>query len=148
MKAVRGSNDIVALAAAPVSAAIFQLARTHKAYAAQLLRQLDLHPGQEILLMELSGVEHRTQGDLVSTLMVDHSTVAKSLRRLEDGGLVARRPSPEDRRVVIVSLTDAGLALVERVEAVWEQLERSTTDGLSPKQQALIVNLAALAERS
>lgn len=44
--------------------------------------------------------------------------------------------------MVFVSLTDAGLALVERVEAVWEQLERSTTDGLSPKQQALIVNLA------
>ncbi len=71
----------------------------------------------EILLMELSGVEHRTQGDLVRTLMVDHSTVAKSLRRLEAGGLVARRPSSEDRRVVIVSLTDAGLALVERGEA-------------------------------
>ena len=59
MRAVRASNDIVALAAAPVSAAIFQLARTHKAYAAQLPRQLDLYPGQEILLMELSGVEHR-----------------------------------------------------------------------------------------
>lgn len=142
------ANNIVALMSAPVSAAIFQLARNHKAYAAQLLREFNLHPGQEILLMELSEVEHLTQGQLVRTLMLDHSTVAKSLKRLEDAGLVTRRPSSEDRRVVIVSLTDAGSSVVLHVQGVWEELERAATKDLSPKQQRVIVELAALVERS
>jgi hypothetical protein len=36
-----------------VSYAIFQLARAHRGYASSLLRQLELHPGQELVLMHL-----------------------------------------------------------------------------------------------
>lgn len=142
------ANDIVALMSAPVSAAIFQVARNHKAYAAHLLRALDLHPGQEILLMELTGTTHRTQGELVRTLGLDHSTVAKSLRRLEDAGLVVRRPSEADRRVVMVSLTDDGAALALRVQAVWEQLEHTTTTDLTREQRRTLIELASIVERS
>jgi len=54
---------LTALRSAPVSAAIFEMARSHRALAARLLRQLGLDPGQEILIMQLSEMEHRTQGN-------------------------------------------------------------------------------------
>lgn len=141
-------NDIAALKSAPVSATIFQLARNHKAYAARLLRQLDLYPGQEILLMELAEVEQRSQAELVRTLMLDHSTVAKSLKRLQDAGLVTRRQSALDARSTIVSLTAAGRSLVERIDTAWNELERTTTSKLSPDQQRLFIQLAGQIARS
>lgn len=121
--------------AAPVSAAIYRLARVHRVRAGQILRELELHPGQEVLLMELDGVEHRSQSDLVRTLMLDHSTVAKSLRRLEIAGFVFRRPSGVDRRSVDVSLTPRGAALLQDVRAAWARLERETVAGLTAAER-------------
>lgn len=143
-----GAEATPVLRSAPLSSAIYQLARIHRARAGQLLRPLNLHPGQEILLMELSGVEHRTQAELVRTLVVDHSTVAKSLKRMEDAGLVTRRPSDEDRRVTLVSLTGEGDQLVDRIRGVWEELERTTVQGLSARQQRTAVELMTHIERS
>jgi DNA-binding MarR family transcriptional regulator len=125
----------------PVSTAIYQLARAHKAFAASMLRELGLYPNQELLLMELDGVESRSQSDLVRTLMLDHSTVAKSLRRMETAGLVARRPSASDRRAVDVSLTQRGAELLDRIHAVWARLEATTTDGLGEADAEQLVAL-------
>ncbi len=132
----------------PVSTAIYQLARAHKAFAASMLRDLGLYPNQELLLMQLEGVESRSQSDLVRTLMLDHSTVAKSLRRMETAGLVTRRPSPSDRRAVDVSLTQRGTELLERIHAVWAQLETTTSHGLSEGDaEDLVAGMGAMQRR-
>ena len=132
----------------PVSTAIYQLARAHKAFAASLLRELGLYPNQELLLMQLEGVKSRSQSDLVRTLMLDHSTVAKSLRRLENAGLVTRRPSAADRRAVDVSLTERGADLVAGVHAVWAQLEATATEGLPPSDvDELVSRMGAIQRR-
>lgn len=132
----------------PVSTAIYQLARAHKAFAASMLRELGLYPNQELLLMELEGIESRSQSDLVRTLMLDHSTVAKSLRRMETAGLVSRRPSASDRRAVDVSLTDRGAELLDRIHAVWAQLEATTTDGLGGGDtEELVAKMRAIQRR-
>jgi MarR family transcriptional regulator, organic hydroperoxide resistance regulator len=123
----------------PVSYAIFQLARTHRAFAGELLRELDLFPGQEIMLMALWEHGDQLQSELVQLLKLDPSTVAKSLRRLEDAGLVTRRTSQEDRRASIVSLTKKGKALESKVDDVWRELERVTVAGLDDEQRALLL---------
>jgi DNA-binding MarR family transcriptional regulator len=134
-------------AAFPVSLGIWQLARTHRAYAAALLRALDLFPSQELLIMSLSDNGPQTQTELVKFLGCDHSTVAKSLTRMEAAGLVARRPSEQDRRASVVSLTRKGETLHRKIEAVWEQLERITVTALSPAQQQQLVRLMASVEQ-
>ena len=48
----------------PMSYAIFQLARAHRARAAAMLRGMDLHPGQELLLMHLLDRDGQTQSEL------------------------------------------------------------------------------------
>src|SRR5438034_4844479 len=63
----------------PMSYAIFQLARAHRGCAAAMLREVDLHPGQELLLMHLFDRDGQTQAELVESVGLDHSTVSKSL---------------------------------------------------------------------
>jgi DNA-binding MarR family transcriptional regulator len=43
--------------------------------------------------------------------------LTKTLRRLEDAGLVRRRPDPGDRRALLVVLTDKGRRAAERANA-------------------------------
>jgi DNA-binding MarR family transcriptional regulator len=132
----------------PVSFAVFALARTHRALAATMLRGLGLFPGQEIMLLQLWDRDGQSQSELGETLGVDHSTVAKSVRRLADAGLISCQRSTADRRVTVVSLTPAGRALEAKVADVWGELERRTVAGLDSAQRARFVELAQAVENS
>jgi len=56
----------------------------------------------------------RTPTALADSTMITAGGLTKRVDRLEAAGLVTRRRSPDDGRVRVVALTDAGLALVER----------------------------------
>jgi DNA-binding MarR family transcriptional regulator len=118
----------------PVSYAIFQLHLAHKGYAAALLRQLGLHPGQELILMHLHARDAQTQSELLASIGVDPSTLSKALRRMQAAGLVVREPAAHDRRVMVVRLTDKGRSLREPIAAMWRALEELTLQNLSPQQ--------------
>jgi len=117
---------------APLSSAIFQLARAHRAYAAELLRQHGLHPGQELVLLQLHQRDRQTQAALLDAVGLDHSTLSRSLTRMEAAGLVSRSPSAVDRRAVVVSLTAKGKRLRQPLQELWQVLERTTSAGVAP----------------
>jgi DNA-binding MarR family transcriptional regulator len=126
----------------PMSYAIFQLARAHRAYAAALLREMDLHPGQELLLMHLLDRDGQSQSELLEGVGVDHSTLSKALRRMQDAGLVVREPAAHDRRVMVVHLTDKGRAMREPIAALWQTLEETSAGNLSARQADDFVHTA------
>ncbi|MDQ0746138.1 DNA-binding MarR family transcriptional regulator [Streptomyces africanus] len=126
----------------PMSYAIFQLARAHRARAAAMLREMDLHPGQELLLMHLLDRDGQTQSELLESVGLDHSTVSKSLRRMQDAGLLVREPAQHDRRVMVVHLTDKGRAMREPLAAMWRALEETSALNLSAEQAESFVRTA------
>jgi DNA-binding MarR family transcriptional regulator len=125
-----------------MSYAIFQLARAHRACAAALLREMDLHPGQELLLMQLFDRDGQTQSVLLESVGLDHSTVSKSLSRMQDAGLLVREPAAHDRRVMVVHLTDKGRAMREPIAALWRTLEEASARNLSERQAKAFVHTA------
>lgn len=128
--------------AGPMSYAIFQLARAHRAYAAAMLRGMDLHPGQELVLMHLLDRDGQSQSELLECVGVDHSTISKALRRMEDAGLVVREPAAHDRRVMVVHLTDKGRAMREPIATLWRALEETSARNLSKQQAESFVGTA------
>lgn len=118
------------VAVAPVSHAVFRLARAHKELAGRLLRDLGLHPGQELLLMQLWEDGPQRQVDLQHSLGSDAATMTRSVQRLERAGLVSRTRNTADARSVIVSATAAGEPLRRAVHEAWRELEASTVAGL------------------
>jgi DNA-binding MarR family transcriptional regulator len=125
-----------------MSYAIFELARAHRGRAAAMLRKMDLHPGQELLLMHLFDRDGQTQSELLERVGVDHSTVSKALRRMQDAGLLVRQPAEHDRRVLVVHLTDKGRAMREPVAAMWRALEETSAQHLSTQQAESFVRTA------
>jgi DNA-binding MarR family transcriptional regulator len=131
-----------------LSYAIFQLARAHRGHAAAMLRGMNLHPGQELLLMQLFERDGQTQAELLERAGLDHSTVSKSLRRMQEAGLLTREPASHDRRVMVVHLTDAGRALREPVTDMWRTLEQISVRDLTPEQVEVFTTCARLIEKS
>lgn len=119
----------------PLSYAIFRLARLHRTVAATLLRKVGLHPGQEIVMMELWDKDDLMQNDLVKAVGIDASTVTKMVQRLEAEGFVTRKSCPDDKRSMRVRLTAKGKKLKSEIEDLWKELERRTTADLSASEQ-------------
>ncbi|MDQ0678946.1 DNA-binding MarR family transcriptional regulator [Arthrobacter pascens] len=84
----------------------------------------------------------QSQKALGETQKIDHSTITKSVRRLESARLVRRKKSDADRRVTLVFLTDAGRALRSPVLAIWAALEERTRGGLTTQEAEQFIALA------
>ncbi|MBZ4321334.1 MarR family winged helix-turn-helix transcriptional regulator [Streptomyces huiliensis] len=119
----------------PVSHAIFRVARLHRMIAGQLLRAVGLHPGQELVMMQLWELGPQRQADLVRLLDSDAATMTRTIQRLEHAGFVRRSPCPDDRRAVLVEPTAASRALRHEVERVWTRLEEGATGDLTAEER-------------
>jgi DNA-binding MarR family transcriptional regulator len=91
----------------------------------------------------------RTVGQLATAAGVRPTTLTSLLDRLERRGLLVRRPSPDDRRSLLVELTADGRSVARRVVRAIGDLERRALGPLSEEQRlALASALDALAEGS
>lgn len=134
--------------AGPVSHAIFRVARIHKLLAGQLLREVGLYPGQELLMMRLWDEGPQRQTDLSAVLEVDAPTITRSVRRLERAGFVRRSSSPTDGRVTIVEATYASMGLRQAVERIWADLERMTVADMDDGRQRNVLGALDELERN
>jgi DNA-binding MarR family transcriptional regulator len=66
-------------------------------------------------------------GELAAHTMVTTGAITKRIDRLEQAGLVTRRPNEHDRRVLNVWLTEQGRELRQPIEAMWAALEEIST---------------------
>lgn len=74
-------------------------------------------------------------GKMGERLMVHPASVTNAISRLEHRGLVERRLSPDDRRVVLATITPDGQALVQEATAALNQAWFGLP-GISPEQAA------------
>ncbi|WP_159942707.1 MULTISPECIES: MarR family winged helix-turn-helix transcriptional regulator [unclassified Nocardiopsis] len=132
----------------PVSHVVFRVARLHKLLAGQLLREVGLYPGQELLMMRLWDEGPQRQADLAAVLDADAPTVTRSVRRLERAGFVRRSPSPTDGRVTIVEATPASMGLRESVERIWAELERMTVAEMDGGRRGEVLEALGELERN
>lgn len=111
---------------------------------APLFAEFGLQPGEFDVLAALrrSGAPYElTPTGLFDITMMSSGGMTARLDRLEKMGLVARRPNPQDRRGVLVGLTEAGIALIER--AVPEHLANQArlTSCLTARELATLAAL-------
>tara|TARA_R110000787_G_scaffold143488_1_gene257121 strand:+ start:12817 stop:13371 length:555 start_codon:yes stop_codon:yes gene_type:complete len=119
------------------------ISRDHQA---PLFAEHGLQPGEFDVLAALrrSGEPFEmTPTRLFEITMMSSGGMTARLDRLERRKLIKRRPSPVDRRGVLVSLSDKGLALIDR--AVPEHLanQAELTACLSDKELATLSGLLA-----
>ncbi|WP_106477874.1 MarR family winged helix-turn-helix transcriptional regulator [Phytohalomonas tamaricis] len=78
---------------------------------------------------------------LYEALMITSGGMTNRLDRLEKAGLIARTPNPEDRRGTLVSLTEEGLTLINRIVFLHVENETQALAGLSREEQETLNRL-------
>ena len=91
------------------------------------------------------------QAGLAAAIAKDRATIGAVVDRLEQKGLIARRPSPRDKRAKVLSLTEQGQAVLAELVPVVDALQRDSLPGLSDAEYrqflALATKAVAAAER-
>jgi MarR family transcriptional regulator, organic hydroperoxide resistance regulator len=107
------------------------------------VRELDLTPPQSVTL-RLCAEADQPMGTVADYLLCDASTMTGIADRLEERGLIERRPSRTDRRVKLLCITESGRVVVDRLQAnVSDEL-----DGVAHLSAADRAKLAALLARA
>jgi MarR family transcriptional regulator, organic hydroperoxide resistance regulator len=88
---------------------------TNKPRLMAISQQYDLTPMQLHALRALEPGVELTMSALAGSLFCDASNVTGIVDRLEDRGLIERRPAAHDRRVKMLTVTDQGARLREEV---------------------------------
>lgn len=88
---------------------------------------------------ELHQTGSTTQQRLADALRLQKSTVSRLVDQLEADGVVTREPNPDDRRSVLVSLTELGASRAERLDDARRTLFSRLLDELEPDDRAMVV---------
>ncbi|KAA0011819.1 MarR family transcriptional regulator [Billgrantia pellis] len=107
-------------------------------------KEYGLQTGEFDVLATLrrSGAPYRLgPTQLFEALMVSSGGMTSRLDRLEKAGWIERSPNPEDRRGTLVSLTDEGLELMNRMLPRHVENEAKMLAALSREEQATLGEL-------
>jgi DNA-binding MarR family transcriptional regulator len=114
----------------------YLIAKVHQASGrlfSKILREndIDLNPGQGRILFALWEGDGIPIQELARRTQLGKSTLTSMLDRLERSGQVRRRPSPEDRRSMLVDLTEKNVALREKYARVSREMTELFYRGFS-----------------
>jgi len=100
------------------------------------------HPEWEVLgKLRLAEGHTSSPGELAAEIEVSSGTMTSRLDRLEQDGLVVRRPDTADRRGVLVELTPAGKAAYEAAVNVQARKEAFFASALTAAEQRRLNDL-------
>lgn len=116
---------------------IIQMIDIHSRY---LVRQVGLTGPQLAILQELSRQGNISTGELAKAISLSQATVTGILERLEKKDLVERTRSDNDRRRVIVNVTENCIRLLENAPSQLQESFVNTFHELEEWEQSMILS--------
>jgi DNA-binding MarR family transcriptional regulator len=109
-----------------------------------ILESFDIpHPAATALAVVEGAERPLTPSEISDRVLVPSATMTATLDLLERRGWVERRPNPDDRRSVLVSITPDGRALADRLLPGIRNVEREMMTGLTHRERTQLVALLA-----
>jgi DNA-binding MarR family transcriptional regulator len=123
---------------------ISRLARELEQRLEPVYREQGLEPGWYDVLATLrrNGAPYQLRPtEFSSALMLTSSGTTKRLDRLEQAGLITRSPDPQDRRAILITLTEAGRELIDAATEAHLANERGLLGALTEAEQRRLADL-------
>ena len=118
-------------------------------------RENGIYFGQPPILKYLSENDNATQKEIADFLHISPPSVATSLKRMEDSGLVVRIADKKDARRNNLRLTEKGKKLSEYADNMFLKMDEATFSDFTDEEIEILIkflermnkNLADIAER-
>lgn len=115
---------------------IFALSKLAQLHNSRWLKTYDISSSEHSVMVYLAMHESSNQERIAQYMLLDKGTIARILTKLEDKMLLTRCANPNNRRENLISLTPAGLKLVQELATVSEQLGQKLLADIPPQEVA------------
>ena len=95
------------------------------------LAQFDISAPQLIVLASVANREADSAAGLCKTISYDPGAMTRMIDRLEQKGLIRRKPNPDDRRATNLEMTSAGKALYPQLLAAKDRIHAQFLRGFT-----------------
>ncbi len=113
---------------------------SHRNIIESRFREKGLYFGQPPILKYLSENKNATQKEIADFLHVSPPSVATSLKRMEESGLVVRVENKKDARRNTIKLTKKGKELVEYAENMFMYVDDVTYRGFTEEELEILIS--------
>jgi MarR family transcriptional regulator, organic hydroperoxide resistance regulator len=120
--------------------AVWQVSRSVFMTLRRAVRQVQLTPPQYWILQMLDNRSPRPLGEISEDSDIRLATASGLIDNLVSRGLVRRRSSESDRRIVLVSLTDRGASALHAIRGRFQATWRRRLRAVPLKRQMEILN--------
>jgi DNA-binding MarR family transcriptional regulator len=93
------------------------------------------------VLLALDHAPMRTQAALAEAINADKTRIIPTLDELQDRGYIERRPDPDDRRVRLLAITDAGRAVKDAAQQAIQRGEDRWLSQLPANERAVFLRV-------
>lgn len=117
---------------------LIRLLKAHRAVISERLAPLNLYPGQDGLLYQLSQNNGLTMTELVEKLQIKHPTLFTMVNRMETVGLIIKEKDKIDKRTSRIFLTNEGKKQISELSRVWQDLEKQLSKGFNEEEMTTV----------
>ncbi|MFN8028216.1 MAG: MarR family transcriptional regulator [Acidimicrobiia bacterium] len=103
------------------------------------LREHDASVWTWVLLREAANAGGASQRELAELMRIEPPTLVRHLDKLQDAGLVERRPDEHDRRVMRVVVTAAGRRRLAKLHGVVHELDAELRSVLTTREVEVLL---------
>jgi DNA-binding MarR family transcriptional regulator len=105
------------------------------------LSKFDISAAQLIVLASVANNEADSAAGLCKSISYDPGAMTRMIDRLEQKGLIRRRPNADDRRATNLEITVAGKALYPQLLAAKENVQMQFLSGFSTEEAGVLESL-------
>lgn len=93
------------------------------------------------IVMILGRYGEMSQVELGEKLMLSKPTISITLQKMETQNLIKRTQSKDDARIMVVSLTEDGLLLDQKIKDVFTELEMAISNSLTAVEKEQLIKI-------
>ena len=107
----------------------------------KLLEPYGLTTLQFLTLALLNTEQDVSATDICDRLLIDKSTLSGVLERLDEKGLVVKRPDRNDRRALSISMSPSGSRVADQLSQIPETINEIAMKSMSSEEKLLLKRL-------
>lgn len=124
-----------------LGASLSLLYRSNQIWIQDRSTPLGLLAGSYPFFFHLSHHPGQTQEELSRRIMIDKAFTARVVKRLEEEGFLRRERDPRDGRILRLSLTPQGEAMVPRLHEIMQERMDLLTAGFTGEERRTVTDL-------
>ncbi len=112
----------------------------HRSFVESSFREKGLYFGQPPILKYLREHKNATQREIADYLHISPPSVATSVKRMEEAGLIMRVADKKDARCNNLKLTEKGEKLSEYADKLFEVVDDASFNGFTDEEIDLVIS--------